>query len=428
MFSLSSLQPLLLCHFFFTFYAQWSLAMIHLDHRLDVMDEELNHVCHQGHLFQSSNNMERQKCPNTNNSKHIEAELYFSLGVDSLADGNYMKAIQEFLKCVDIDPKHSFAAHLNLAIIFSNYAHNCSKAIYHSEIAIEVSPFNTYLDRFMTHFSSEWSILPEYMMSHYTLARVYSDCNLSLKSKEQFEIVIEMSKTVNNLYLDPVLAFEFALVLDSGLNSYDDAKTWYESSLYSIQQTYPNIETIIDISYYGIRNYNDFINGYLYQLYYRIGSLIVEQFDDDLSELKKAKIYLEESIKWNDKFARSHFYYGMILMNEKLGIDYINALKQFEISIELDENYYDAYNNVGWICATYLNDFQKAKKMYKKCIKINEKDTHCYLNLAALMINQFHDYRQGLKYTNMGIKNDPNDSTLQMLKSQIEELIAAQTN
>ena len=147
-----------------------------------------------------------------------------------------------------------------------------------------------------------------------------------------------------------------------------------------------------------------------------------------MNQLKNAKIYIEESIKLNNKLAQSHFYYGMILMNEKLGIDYINALKQFEIAIELDKNYYDAYNNVGWILATYFSHFKKAKKMYKKCIKINAKHTHCYINLATMMINELHDYQQGLKYAKMGIKNNPNDSNLQMLKTHIEKLIAAHEN
>lgn len=190
----------------------------------------------------------------------------------------------------------------------------------------------------------------------------------------------------------------------------------------------------------AIKIYNEIINKKPdhYLSYEKLGKI-----EQARNNLKQAVFYFEKALSINTKNATAwndlgNLYYDMV--------DYNNAIRCYKKAVEVDENFYWSYYNIGlamtrmytkedrkemkeakeWfekalkikpdyypsfneIGLYYLdeNDHNKAEEYFLKCININPNYKYPYYNLATIY-KERDDYKKAKEYLLKSLKCDPN--------------------
>ncbi|MDP2922339.1 MAG: tetratricopeptide repeat protein [Candidatus Omnitrophota bacterium] len=92
------------------------------------------------------------------------------------------------------------------------------------------------------------------------------------------------------------------------------------------------------------------------------------------------------------------------------GGDYNQAIENYEKAIQIDPNYVEAYNNLGYSYRS-IGKYKQAITYYQKAIQIKPNFIPAYANLGALY-NQLNEYQNAKDYLTKGVQIDPDFAEL----------------
>jgi len=131
---------------------------------------------------------------------------------------------------------------------------------------------------------------------------------------------------------------------------------------------------------------------------------------------------LNKSLKLNPKDPKTRFYLGTILAmtSDKMKKDAIQqAIIELKKSIQLDDTFAPAYNNLGF-CYLRLKKHKQAIECFKRAIQLDKTLTASYYGLARTYLELKH-YDLALKIVDQGLKFSPKDIYLIVMKARILE-------
>lgn len=164
-------------------------------------------------------------------------------------------------------------------------------------------------------------------------------------------------------------------------------------------------EFLKKISEKKLLKYEELIKRNYIQILEKIG--IEENLDhlvELLSIINESNITkkLERLEDYEEKNGPNSFYYGIRASTFKRMKKYYNAVRDYELSIELEPDNYESLNNLGFLLDTVFNKISEAKNYYKQAIKSNP-----YLSVARLNL--------GIVYTK--------EDKITKAKEQYEEIL-----
>jgi tetratricopeptide (TPR) repeat protein len=155
-----------------------------------------------------------------------------------------------------------------------------------------------------------------------------------------------------------------------------------------------------------------------------------------LKEYQKVLDYTSKALKNDEGIAKAYFIKGMTF--KEIG-DTAKAVKSFQIAVEKNQDYYDAYMQLGLLfsiagnplAVDYFNNAlninpksteayyglamfyqeneqeKKAIDIYKNIIKLDPKDKRPYYNIGYINLVYLKKYDDAESYFSEAIKNDP---------------------
>ena len=84
---------------------------------------------------------------------------------------------------------------------------------------------------------------------------------------------------------------------------------------------------------------------------------------------------------------------------------YDEAIKYFNIALELDPNYAEAYCGLGFIYAEGKQDYEEAVKYYSKAIELDPNHALAYYGLGDVYKDGKKDYEKAIKYYKIAIES-----------------------
>ncbi|MDC0167008.1 tetratricopeptide repeat protein [Candidatus Pelagibacter sp.] len=135
-------------------------------------------------------------------------------------------------------------------------------------------------------------------------------------------------------------------------------------------------------------------------LLYLLGTTYVQK-----KNYKKAKEFLNRSIKINNNFPESYNSRGIIFAEEG---DYLRAIEDYDKAISLKQNYFDANLNKA-VALKNLSKFNVAIKHLEVCMKLSPNDYKIYNNLGNLF-HSLKNYNQAKKYYTEAIRLNQNSA------------------
>lgn len=155
-----------------------------------------------------------------------------------------------------------------------------------------------------------------------------------------------------------------------------------------------------------------------------------------LKEYQKVLDYTSKALKNDENIAKAYFIKGMTF--KEIG-DTVKAVKSFQIAVEKNQDYYDAYMQLGLLFSIannplaidYFNNAlninpksieayyglamfyqeneqeKKAIDIYKNIIKLDPKDKRPYYNIGYINLVYLKKYDEAITYFDEALKYDP---------------------
>lgn len=129
---------------------------------------------------------------------------HYNLGNAYYNQGQFNKAIQEYLTALRLNPDHA-KAHHNLGVAYYNQG-QFNEAIQEYLIALRLNPYDTvahnnlgnvyysqgHLNKAIQEYITALKLNPDYVEAHYNLGVAYMEKGLEHMAKEEFEIVLKL--------------------------------------------------------------------------------------------------------------------------------------------------------------------------------------------------------------------------------------------
>ena len=131
--------------------------------------------------------------------------------------------------------------------------------------------------------------------------------------------------------------------------------------------------------------------------YYNLGAIHY-----DVKKFKEAKTYLEKTVELQPNFALPYFVLGNLHAELK---DYENAISNYNKAIKINKNLAGAYNNLGLVYRN-INNFENAISSYENAIAIKKDHVNAYHNLA-LVLKDVGKFESAIQAHEKAIKYEP---------------------
>ena len=296
-----------------------------------------------------------------------DLEYYYSLAITNSRMGNDKKAIEIYLKVLELFPSGSRNTLFNLGNI-SWREKNYNKAL-------------EYFNKVVNNFRGEEDDSRIYIVR----AFLYEDLKNYDKAIVDYNKAIELDPKDSHPYyflgqiyqnqkLDydkAITDYEKAISLNS-LEEADLTNTYYQlarslGELKQFEKQLFNYLKILELDPISINTMNE------------IGVLYTRIYNDN----EKALEYYNRAIELDSTYANAIYNRGFIYLN--LG-NTNKALNNFNRAIELDSEKSKFYNTRGQVYYIGLQDYKKAIADFEKAIKIDPSDKRIYYHLATSFI------------------------------------------
>jgi len=181
-----------------------------------------------------------------------------------------------------------------------------------------------------------------------------------------------------------------------------------------------DLHFIIGMIYYELDKMDELINAFNNAVKY--GGVVLDEFGSefysyfaiaylDKEEYLQAVNLSRKAISLDSKNYYPYYIAGLIL--NRLGQETV-AISNFEKSIELEPDFYRAYNNLG-VSYQHLEEFDKAKESYEKAIELVEEADVVYHKAHMNLGNTYSDlgqYEKALLFYKKGAELQPGDANV----------------
>jgi len=140
------------------------------------------------------------------------------------------------------------------------------------------------------------------------------------------------------------------------------------------------------------------------ELYYLYAVMVKNTNPDPLEAIK----ILEASVKFDDKFGKSHKLLGDLYFIRK---DYQKAIKSWEMAIETIKNNANLYYRLGNLYYDTKN-YDYAIKYFKKSLALDKNNEWNYYNLGEIYFRIKQNQKKGIEYIKKGLKILPKSKNL----------------
>ena len=316
-----------------------------------------------------------------------EAEEHYKAGTRAyFNEADYKKAIDEFLKMIEIDPNHNTYAYYLLGDAYY-YVGNYEKAVEYFKYVLANYDLEdlTILYYFMGD-SYEHLGFPDKALEAYKNASKEADPNTQLYSYENY--ILKIYSCLARLYEDDgsnelaIFYYENCLEYESDPEIIVDYKS-------KIKKMNSNSEQISEVN--NIQSFIDSAYDYYYQ----------GAYDEAIQEAG-------EALKTDENLTEGHYILAMCYDDQG---NFDEAIKEYKKVIDLDLKYIKAYQNLALLfinkseyknAVDYFNKFLTLASSESQKVNANRYLGQCYFNLK--------NYSQSITHYEKVIDFSPEDS------------------